>query len=194
MFLCWAESTMRDFLALQGGGKEMRLRYNAAYGRTNHPPDFARTRLELSRHTFGTVKNMFLDNWSEWKDNREIRGAIERIVIYRNGFGHAQVQPFRDYLLYTPNEKALSAIKKFTKCDQCFQYMKDCRCKRLDSAEPLSLIFRCLDKHFLCQLYGDIRTVDVKCFLPTARCLVVEYQGIAWPTNDGHTLAKHSPQ
>ena len=60
-------------------------------------------------------------------------------------------------------------------------------------AEPLSLVFRCLDTNFLLQLYGDIRTVDVKCFLPTAKDLDIAYRGVAWPERERYVLAQHDP-
>ncbi len=191
MFLCWAESTMRDFLVLHEGSCDLRIEYNTAYGSSMHPPEFARRRLEAGRLSFGRIKNEFLSAWPQWKDDREIRDAIERVVIYRNGFGHAQVQPFRQYLLYTPTAIALEAIREYMRCSICRSQLKNCKCNHEDVAEPLSLVFRCLDSKFLVQFYGDIRTVDVKCFLPTAKELNVAYQGVAWPRGNGFTIAQH---
>ena len=193
MFLCWVESAMRDFLVLSEGGGEMRRRYNEAYGSTNHPPEFAQKRLELGQLTFGVVKKRFLCSWPEWKENTDIHEALERVVIYRNGFGHAQVQPFRDYLLYTPAETSLEAIRSFTRCSACLLRLNDCKCERHDAAEPLTLVFPCLDEGFLGQLYGDIRRVDQECFLSTAKKLDIAYKGVAWPEGKSYTLAEHRP-
>ena len=193
MFLCWIESTMRDFLVLSEGSAELRAAYNGAYGSTSHPPEFSRRRLELGRLSFGRIKNQFLSRWPRWKNDTDIHDSIERIVIYRNGFGHAQVQPFREYLLYTPNVTATKAIQEFMKCPMCLKRLGNCECEREDIAEPLSLVFRCLDKNFLLQLYGDIQAVDQRCFLPTARALDVAYQGVAWPVGERHVLAQHHP-
>ena len=110
MFLCWVESTMRDFLALNEGGEDMRQRYNEAFGNQKHPADFSRKRMEIGRCSFGRIKNRFLCTWPEWKDRRNVREALERAVIWRNGFSHANVQPFRPYLLYTPSKNAWIAI------------------------------------------------------------------------------------
>lgn len=192
MFLCWVESTMRDFLVLREGGKEMRSRYNESYG-SNHPPEFARKRLELGRLSFGTVKKRFLCEWPEWKESTDIHEAIERIVIYRNGFGHAQVQPFRNYLLYTPADSTCKSIREFTRCDRCSLRLKDCECERDDVAEPFTLVFRCLEERFLGELYGDIRRVDEKCFLSTAKKLNVAYRGVAWPIGRKYVLAENHP-
>ena len=193
MFLSWIESTMRDLLVLSEASAELRGAYNDAYGAASHPPEFSRRRLELGRLSFGRIKNQFLSRWSRWKNDTDIHDAIERIVIYRNGFGHAQIQPFREYLLYTPNATATKTIQEFMKCPICLRRLKSCECERDNIAEPLSLVFRCLDKEFLLQLYGDIRTVDQRCFLPTAKALNVAYQGVAWPTHEGHALAQHHP-
>ena len=193
MFLCWVESTMRDFLVLSHGSSDLRAKYNKAYGSTNHPPEFARKRLERGRLTFGRIKNQFLSKWPQWKLNTDIHDAIERVVIYRNGFGHAQIQPFRQYLLYTPSQTATKSIREYMKCSKCLKRLKSCKCTHNDTAEPLSLVFRCLDGNFLSQLYGDIRTVDERCFLPTAKHLNVAYQGVAWPDERGYILSEHRP-
>lgn len=193
MFLCWVESTMRDLLVLGEGSTDLRSRYNSAYGSAAHPPDFSRRRLELGRLTFGRIKNQFLSRWPQWKKNTDIHHAIERVVIYRNGFGHAHVQPFREYLLYTPNVSATKAIQEYMKCSNCLNRLKDCECQCGNLAQPLSLVFRCLERKFLSQLYGDIRAVDEKCFLPTATELDVAYRGVAWPVGRGYQLAQHGP-
>ena len=193
MFLSWIESTMRDLLVLSEASAELRAAYSDAYGVTSHPSEFSRRRLELGRLSFGRIKNQFLSRWPRWKNDSDIHDAIERIVIYRNGFGHAQVQPFREFLLYTPNATATKAIQEFMKCPICLKRLKSCECQREDIAEPLSLVFRCLEKDFLLQLYGDIQTVDQRSFLPTARVLKVAYQGVAWPVGGGHSLAQYFP-
>ena len=186
MFLSWVESTMRDFIVLHEGGEQMRVGYNAAYGNTSHPSDFAQKRLELSCLSFGKIRDRFYCNWPKLTNVHDTKEAIERVVIYRNGLAHAQIQVFRNYLLYVPNKHSLQAIREFCKCALCYQYIKNCECDHTDRAEPLTLKFSCLDKQFLSQLYGDISTVDVKCFLPIARHLKVAYQGVAWPMKKGH--------
>jgi len=193
MFLCWVESAMRDLLVLHKGGREVRLKYNSAYGVTGHPREFSRKRMEMCRLSFGRIKNEFLAAWPRLKDDANTHDAIERVVIYRNGFGHAQIQPFRQYLLYTPTTSALRAIQEFTRCPACLRRHKNCRCQREYIAEPVSLVFRCLDGGFLSQLYGDIQTVDEQCLLPIAKEIDVAYQGVAWPKDDGHALTEHRP-
>ena len=74
-----------------------------------------------------------------------------------------------------------------------FQRLKNCQCERDNVAEPLSLVFHCLDSKFLKELYGDIRTVDVSCLLPTAQDLNVKYQGVAWPEGKNYVLSQHNP-
>ena len=93
MFLLWVESYMRDLVVLQEGGEDMRNRYNKAFGRENHPSDFAQNRLKLSDLAFGKIKNRFLCHWPQWKEDKDVHEAIERVVIFRNGFGHAHIQP-----------------------------------------------------------------------------------------------------
>ena len=193
MFLCWVESTMRDFVTLKEGGEDMRRQYNQAYGRENHPREFSRRRLELGRYSFGRIKNRFLCMWPEWKERNNIREAIERAVICRNGFGHAQVQPFRPYLLYTPSVDSWETIEKYTRCHKCRRFHKDCECTQDDLAEPRTLIFRCLDDQFIDQFYGDIQTIDLDCFLPTARSLSIAYRGVAWPREKGYVIGEYRP-
>ena len=192
MFLCWVESTMRDFLVLYEGGADLRTKYNKAYGSAAHPQEFARKRLELGQLTFGNLKNRFFSAWPNWKNDTDIHEAIERVVIYRNGFGHAQIQPFRQFLLYTPTSAAMNAIQEYMRCSICFECLKNCQCERDNMAEPPSFVFPCLDSKFLRELYGDIRTVDDSCFLPTAQVLNVKYQGVAWPEGKNYALAQHN--
>lgn len=193
MFLCWTESAMRDLLALSDCSAGLRAKYNCAYKITSYPSGFTRKRLELGRLSFGDLKNQFLARWPEWKENSNVRYAIERVVIYRNGFGHAQIQPFREFLLYTPNKKAVEAIREFMRCSTCLKFLKYCNCERDDMAEPLSLVFHCRDGNFLSQLYGDIKTIDQECFLPTAMDLDVAYQGATWPEDEGFVAVQHHP-
>ena len=181
MFLCLIESTMRDFVTLKEGDDDMRRRYNEAYGRKDHPLDFAQKRLELGRCTFGNIKERFLCLWPKWKNCQRVHEAIERLVIYRNGFAHPQVQWGRSYLLYTPAESAWGKINKYMRCPKCEQFRKDCKCRHVDAMKPHTLIFPFLDKNFTDQLDGDIRTVELDCLKPTAKCLGVEYLGIEWP-------------
>ena len=190
MFLAWVESAMRDLVVLESGGEDMRRRYNKAFGQDSHPSDFSQKRLELGKCTFGQLKNKFLEIWPQ---QREIREAIERIVIWRNGFGHANVQPFRKYLLYTPDERAWQKINEYMKCDVCYDYMKNCQCSDSELAEPRTLIFRCFDSGFLNSFYGDIKLVDIGCLTPTARYLSVEYRGVAWPVHGGYIAGENRP-
>ena len=82
MFLCWVESYMRDLVVLWEGGKDMRKRYNEAFGRENHPSDFAQNRLILSARSFGEIKNRFLCHWPKWKEEKDIHESIKRAVIF----------------------------------------------------------------------------------------------------------------
>ena len=186
MFLSWVQSTMCDLLALHGLGVETRKRYNAAYrGGQSWPSDFSTRRLELNQKNFGELKDKFLRTWPRCRGPSDVREALERAVIYRNGIAHAQVQPFRDYLLYTPNPTSWTKIREYTRCDRCREFHKDCNCSRPDQSSPPSLIFRFLDRGFVISLYADIATVDTRCFAPTAQSMRVAYKGIAWPDGSG---------
>ena len=193
MYLCWVESTMRDFVVLGEGDEDMRRRYNEAYGKTEHPPNFVRSRLELGRLSFGVIKDRFLCLCPEWKGNHNIRGVIERAVIDRNGFGHAQVQPFRQYLLYTPNKYSLENFKRYTTCPNCTRLHRDCTCNKDNLAEPVTIIYKCLDEQFRADFYGNIKIIDLDCFLPTAKRLAIAYQGVAWPQGNAYVIGKHHP-
>ena len=185
---------MRDFVVLADCSEEIRKAYSHAYGNKDHPSDFALERLRRARFSFGRIKEQFVARWPDWIDTPRVHEAMERAVIYRNAFGHAQVQPFRPYLLYTPTESALKKISNFTRCAACRCFFKDCQCKRDDVAEPRTLVFRCLDPGFLESFFGDIRSLDLECFLPTAKRLGIPYQGIAWPQKTGYLIGKTSPQ
>lgn len=193
MFLCLVESTMRDFVVLKEGDKSMRDRYNEKYGKKKLPKDFARKRLAISRNSFGKIKNRFLEYWPEWKSNEQVLYSIERAVIYRNGFGHANIQPFRQFLLYTPTERMRNSINEYIRCPDCFNFLKACNCSREGYIEPQALVFRCLDSNFVNNLYQDIQIIDVECFLPTAQKLDIAYKGIAWPTNSGYEITENFP-
>ena len=189
MFLLWSETAMCDLVVLKEGGNEMRKRYSEAFGKEPHPRDFSRRRLELGSMGFNKIKTRFLDHWPQWKDIRDVRDAIERIVIWRNGLGHANVQPFRGYLLYTPTETSLKQVRKYTKCHKCLRYHNDCVCLHHDLGDPLSLIVK---HETLRTIYEDIRTVDIECYYRTAISLGVEYQGVAWPKGDGTYVFKEN--
>ena len=181
MYLCWVENYMRELLVLKEGGEDMCRRYSQVFGREPYPGDFAQKRLEISIHSFREIKNQFFEVWPNWRKVRNVYESIERAVIFRNGFGHANIQLLRNYLLYTPKEKTWESINEYMKCSRCFQYYKHCKCAQEEAAEPRSLIFRCLGEEFLDSLYGDIRTIDLECFGPTARLLGIPYRGVRWP-------------
>ena len=189
MFLLWSETTMRDFVVLEKGGEDMRRRYSEAFGKGPHPSDFSSSRLELGKLDFARIKDRYLDHWPKWKDHQEVRDAIERVVIWRNVLGHANVQPFRGFLLYTPTEPSWKRIRNYMKCQQCDRYLKICDCRHEGPAEPRSIIVR---QETIRTIYQDIRTVDVECFYPTAISLNVEYRGAAWRAEDGEYRLKEN--
>ena len=183
MFLLWVESTMRDFIVLNDGGEDMRQKYNNAFGKENHPSDFALERLKIGRCDFSKIKEKFVSILPEEIKAIDVVEAIERSVIYRNAFGHAQVQLLRPFLLYTPKNNSLDKIKKFTKCGLCGKTLKDCQCEGVGYTEPTTLVLRCLEPNFLKNFYADIRTVDLECFVPTAKHINVKYRGPKWPSD-----------
>ncbi len=189
MFLLWAETTMRDLIVLKEGGEEMRMRYSESFGNKTHPADFARSRLEIGKLDFGKVKERFLNEWPDWRNHREVNDAIERIVIWRNALGHANVQPFRGYLLYTPPNKSMRKIDRYTRCDKCYKFHECCNCHREHIAEPYSLV---VDTDAIKTIFQDIRTVDIHCLYPTAVYLNVDYRGIAWMQEDRQYLIKEN--
>lgn len=191
MHLLWIETVMRDLVVLREGGENMRRRYSAAFGKDPHPSDFSTRRMELGTRDFGVVKGQFLEYWPEWRDDAEVHDAIERVVIWRNALGHANVQPFREFLLYTPADSAWKRIQRYTRCHKCFRYLVDCGCDHDDVAEPHSMTVRL---RTLQTIYLDIRTVDVSCFYPVAVSMDVAYQGFGWLTGDGGYLVReHRP-
>ena len=191
MHLLWAETVIRDLVVLQEGGADMRGRYSAAFGKDPHPSDFSKKRMELGTRDFGVVKEQFLAYWPELVDNVEVRDAVERVVIWRNALGHANVQPFREFLLYTPVGSTSRRIQRYMRCHICFKYHKDCQCNREDVADPDSLIIRL---RTLRTIYLDIRTVDVSCFYPAAVSMDVAYRGFGWPAEtEGYIFMEHIP-
>lgn len=193
MFLRWVESTMNDFLVLTDADEEMRKRYNEVFGSGEHPELFARKRLEMSRRSFKQIKNQFLCKWPTWKNHGDVLESIERVEIYRNGFAHANIQLSRPFLLYTPNRGIWKSIKENMKCRECRKYLKTCKCSNSNFAKPRSLVFRCLDNEFLTSFYGDIKTIDLDCFVPTARILNISYQGVAWPEESEYVIGENRP-
>ena len=191
MILLWSETVMCDLVVLKEGDESMRRRYSGAFGKAPHPRDFSRQRLELGRSDFRVIKDRFLSLWPEWEAYGEIRDAIERVVIWRNVLGHANVQPFRKHLLYTPTEASWRRIREHMRCHQCYKYHKDCDCEQQDRGEPLSIVVR---DETLQTIYEDIRTVDVECFYPAAVSIDVAYRGVAWPIEEGeYVLMDHRP-
>ena len=188
MYLLWVESTMCDLIVLMEGDEEMRQRYNAAYGEAPHPPEFIIERMKMTVHSFGKIREKFFKIWPRWENCPIIGEAVERVVIYRNAFGHAQVQPHRGYLLYSPAN--WDAINKYCYCGNCSKRHSDCDCPKVNSFEP-----RCLklDLRTVCRTYDDIKTIDQDCFCPTAVDMGIQYRGIAWPTgNGGFLIAENS--
>ena len=191
MFLLWVETAMCDLVVLKEGDAGMRRRYSRAYGKAPHPSDFTHGRLELGMKDFTEIKGRFLSHWPQWKDQREVWDAIERVVIWRNGLGHANVQPFRAHLLYTPTEASWKRICDYMRCHRCYSYHKDCSCCHENLAEPHSIV---VNDDTLQTIYEDIRTVDVECLYPTAVLLNVAYRGVAWPIDKATYMAKeHDP-
>ena len=191
MFLCLVESYMRDFLVLEEGGEDMCRSYNKTFGCGNHPSDFAKKRLELGKHSFNKIKDKFLCKWPQWKEESNVHESIERAVILRNGFGHANVQPFRRFLLYTPNITSWKSINKYMICHKCLQYYQSCQCQQENLAEPPTLVFKCLEERFLKMFKDVIKTINLDCFVPTARLLDVCYKGVAWPTENGYVIGEN---
>ena len=179
MYLLWVESTMCDLITLQKGGQDMVGQYNKAYGNASHPSDFSTKRLELKSLSFSKIRDEFFCLWSQWKKNA-VRESIERVVILRNAFSHAQVQPFRNYLLYNP--KYWNSIRTYMKCGRCSNYLRDCDCSKEDLSDPQCLK---LDSGVVCGAYEDIKVIDCDCLCPTAADMGVKYRGIAWPSENG---------
>ena len=182
IYLLWGETVMRDFVVLREGGEDMRRRYSVAYGKDLHPSDFTHARLELGIYDFGVVKNRLLGHWPKLTCETEVQDAIERVVLWRNALGHANVQPFRAHLLYTPTKAALDKILTVMKCPDCLVYLADCECPAEEIVDPISLT---INDELIRTIYRDIRLVDLRCFRDVASALDVEYRGIAWPLIGG---------
>ena len=180
MYLLWVESTMCNLMALREVGEEIIQQYNIRYGKDSHPSDFTKRRMALKANTFARIRDRFFDLWPQWKAQDYVRESIERAVILRNAFSHAQVQPFRNYLLYNPTN--WDSINKHMKCGTCLKYHGDCDCPTIGLSEP-----RCLklDLKVVNGTYDDIKTIDCDCLFPTAVDMGVEYRGIAWPNGNG---------
>ena len=173
MFLLWVESVLVDLLVLAEGDRDLRNRYNA---KGPHPIEFSQRRFELKALDISEITRMFLDRWPQWKDDQEVYHSLHRISLWRNAFGHAQVQPFREYLLYHP--KRWERIEEHMRCGSCYKFLKDCECPSAsDLSDPPCLK---LDEDTIVSVYLDIRQVDRCCFFPTAVKLDVKYRGIAW--------------
>ena len=189
MHLLWCETVMRDFVVLGESGEDLRRQYSEAFGKQPHPREFSRRRMEMGKNDFAAVKDRYWDLWPELRGDPEAVDAIERIVIWRNALGHANVQPFRGHLLYTPKDRAWERIRNHTRCSQCYLYHKDCDCHLEDIADPPSIVIR---EDSLVGIYEDICTADVQCFFPTAKRMNVEYRGMAWPMPEGGFLVKEN--
>lgn len=177
LLLLWVESTMRDFVTLSEGGDDMRRRYNGMRGTGKLPRDFSRRRLELGRHSFGRIKNKFLDIWPDCTNQPHLREAIERAVIARNAIGHAQIDFGRAYLLYTPTITAWEVINRYTRCAKCEKLHGNCQCVDPDIADPLTLK---LNPEYLGKVCLDAETIDRDSFLPTAKRLGIAYHPLPW--------------
>ena len=191
MFLSWVHSAMCDLLALHSLGPQGRARYNAAYQAGGPwPAEFSDERLTLSKESFRTLKNRFLDTWPQWRTHA-VHEAIERVVLLRNAIGHAHVQLHRPYLLYVPEDGRWPALGANFTCERCRLPLLSCTCAH---ATVKSLILPCREPWFVASLYADIQCVDTQCLLPTAKFLGVEYQGCAWPDGSGsYSVTRHSP-
>ena len=187
MFLLWVESCMCDFIVLKKGGKELIKRYNAAYGKAPHPPEFAKERMTRKADNFGEIRDEFFELCPSRIKQADVRESIERAKIFRNAFSHAQVQPFRPYLLYNPSQSAWKSIKKYCYCGNCSKRHVDCGCPKDNFSPYLKLGWRHIET-----TYDDIRRIDRKCFYPTAVDIGVEYRGVAWPTGpEGFLVAEN---
>ena len=182
MFLQWCETMMLDFVVLKEGGDDMRCRYSAAYGKEPHPSDFTDERLKLGQWDFGQIKERFFVYWPELVQQREVRDAIERVVLWRNALGHVNVQQFRSHLLYTPKDSTWSKMKNFFKCYKCLKYWVSCECHAEDQAVPSTIA---ITSDYIDTIYNDIQLVDLNCLYRVAKLLNVNYMGVAWPVPGG---------
>ena len=173
MFLLWAECLMVDFIALAEGDRALRDVYNTD---GPHPRNFSKRRLTLKAFDLSVVVDMFLQRWPQWESDSELYHCLHRVAIWRNALGHAQVQPFRGYLLYHP--RSWKRIKKHMRCGRCHEFLENCPCPpALNVSDPPCMILR---RDTIDTIYLDIKELDRRCFLPTAVSLDVKYLGIAW--------------
>ncbi len=186
MYLLLVESVMCDFIALKEGGSEMIKNYNRAYGKSPLPSDFSTARLELATHSFTKIKDKFLDLWPNWSNNSDVYESMKRVVIMRNALSHAHVQPFRNFLLYSPTN--WDSIDRFMVCGKCLETVGNCSCSRSDRSLPLCMK---LDMNAIYMTFADIKKIDLECLYLTAKKMNIEYQGVAWPDEKGEfTIAK----
>lgn len=180
MYLLWVESMMCDLMALQEGGVTMIDQYNKACGTGSYPPEFSTRRLDTKALTFAKIRDKFFCLWPQWKHRGAVRESIERAVILRNAFSHAQVQPFRKYLLYNPTN--WDSINRYMKCGECLNHLGNCDCSKENLSEP-----RCLklDLAVVDGAYEDIKAIDRECLFHTALIMGANYRGIAWPNDIG---------
>ena len=187
MYLQWCETVMLDFVVLREGGDDMCRRYSSAFGKGSHPSDFTHARLELGKLDFGPIKDRFVEYWPHVARQSPVKEAIERVVLWRNTLGHANVQPFRAHLLYTPVNGTLRRMQEVFRCHRCLEYWARCQCPTEDQAEPLTLA---IDSDSISTVYEDIKMVDLNCFYPVAILLNVDYMGVAWPIPGGGYVGK----
>ena len=191
MFLQWCQTVMIDFVVLKQGGDDMCRRYSAAFGEKPHPSDFTHARLELGKLDFSQIKDCFAGYWPQICQEKEVADAIERLVLWRNALGHANVQTFRAHLLYTPTDRNWPRLRAVFRCHKCLEYLENCECSNEDVGEPLSLAIK---QNTIIEIYKDIELVDLRCFFPVACILNVSYRGVAWPKlGGGYVLQEHQP-
>ena len=136
MFLSWVQSAMCDLLALEALGPESRTRYNTAHKANDPwPTDFSNERLTLSKESFGSLKNRFVDTWPQWSAHA-VHDAIERVVLLRNAIGHAQVQLNRPYLLYVPEDGRWPVLESYFTCGRCGLPLNSCACEHATPEGP----------------------------------------------------------
>ncbi|MCY4134641.1 MAG: hypothetical protein OXG30_06965 [bacterium] len=183
---------MVDLVVLCEGDEDMRFRYTSAFGRGPHPRDFSRQRMELGKHDFATIKERFLAAVPQLNLGQDTQEAVERVVIWRNMLGHANVQPFRGYLLHTPPPKKWERISRHLRCPQCLKFYADCGCETHDQSEPLTVK---IEEEALLTILEDVRTVDAQCLYPAAVSIDVPYRGLAWPiSGDEYEINEHRPE
>ena len=195
MYLSWFESKMRDLLALAETTRNERERYNRAHdvdGTLIYPEKFTSARLRLGELSLSSLTGRCYQAFAGylcWVDP-QIRGIIVHLSLLRNAFAHAHVEPHREFLLYTPDKRALPKLGDDTRCWKCWGYSGACNCGTPFVGEPPTLVIKADDPGFIDSFNDDLMTVDLKCFLPTAFELGVVYQGCAWWLPDGYLTQK----